>query len=271
MILISYNRDTRTIHMTSFLRDTLVPINPRGTLWNRINSLYYTGGPGRIINTFNNLFSLDIQRYAAVRFSGVFELVDAFGGLELHLSAEEAAVINRIFPDFDSVSEGSNILNGRQVLAYSRIRIIDNDIERSQRQRNVLRNALDKVLDTSSIFDVFAMGNFILDNVQTNVPLHEMITIGLELFIGSRPTVQELRIPVDESFNHGRFFDAYILTIDFEENITALHEFIYSCAFGVNFPNFTLPDAVQPLTEPAEEDGDGEDLNSPDEHLPDFP
>ncbi|MCL2293281.1 MAG: LCP family protein [Spirochaetes bacterium] len=258
MILISYNRDTRTIHLTSFMRDILIPVNPGGTLWNRLNSLHAVGGPGRTINVLNNLFSLDIQRYAVVRFSGVFELVDALGGLELNLTADEAAVINGIFPDFAPVSEGLNLLNGRQVLAYSRIRVIDNDFVRTQRQRYVLSTLIDELLDTTSIGDIITIANFVLDHVETNVPLSEIITLGFDLLTGSRPVVKELRIPVDGSFNHGRFYGAYILAIDFMENVAALHEFIYassadiSSPADVSAPDVTLYDMEQEAALPAE-------------------
>ena len=242
IILISYNRDTRVIKLTSFMRDMLVPSNLAGTFWNRINATHKIGGPGRTINVINNIFSLDIQRYAVVRFSGVFPLVDALGGLDLYLTAAEAYLINRIFPDFESVSAGYNLLNGRQVLAYTRIRIIDNDFVRTQRQRNVLRSIINKVFDTLNISDIFSITAFVLDHVETNVPLSEIISIGLELFTGPRPDVKEFRLPIDDSFSHGRFYDAYILAIDFEKNITALHEFVYGSAVGVRFPYFQMPE-----------------------------
>ena len=247
MILLSYNRDTRIISLTSFMRDILVPINPDGTYWNRLNSMHATGGPGRTINLINRLFSLNIQRYVAVRFSGVFELVDALGGLELELTGAEAAVINRIFPDFDPVCEGLNHLNGRQVLAYSRMRVIDSDFVRTQRQRYVMRAIIDKILDTTNISDIFTLAAFALDHVETNIPLNEILTIVWDMFSGSRPVIEELRIPVVGSFNHGLYYGAYILIIDFTENITALHKHVYGSAAGARIPNFTLPYITQPI------------------------
>ncbi|MCL2007563.1 MAG: LCP family protein [Treponema sp.] len=253
IILISYNRDTKVINLTSFMRDTLVPISLTSTYWNRINTMYAIGGPGRTINLINNLFSLDIQRYAVVRFTGVFALVDALGGLEMYLRADEAIVLNRIFPEFDQVSEGVNLLNGRQVLAYSRMRVIDHDLARTQRQRNVLRSILNKILDTNNIGDILAIATFALGRLQTNVSLDEIIAIGFELFSGSRPIVEELRIPIDGSFLPARYNGANIFVIDFEENIIALHESIYGNAAGVWIPEFTLPGIVQFDNEPAVE------------------
>ena len=253
MILISYNRDSRTISLTSFMRDVLVPISLTSSYWNRINTMHAIGGPGRAINLLNNLFSLDIQRYAVVRFTGVFMLIDALGGLELYLRDDEAAVINRIFPDFDEVSAGYNLLNGRQVLAYSRMRIVDHDLARTQRQRNVLSAILYKVLDTHSIRDIISIVTFALDHVETNIPLSELISIGMDLFTGPRPIIEELRIPIDGSFNHARYNGANIFIMDFGENITALHESIYNSADGVWLPDFTLPYLEWPATEPTEE------------------
>ena len=256
LILISFNRDTRVINLTSFMRDILVPNSLDSNYWNRINFLYSIGGPGRTINLINSIFSLNIQRYAVVRFSGVFALVDALGGLDLYLAEDEASLLNRIFPDFDPVSEGNNTLNGRQVLAYSRMRILDNDLIRTQRQRNVLISILYQILDTRNIGEVFTIANFTLDHVETNVSLTEVIPLGMELFAGSRPRVEELRIPIDDTFNHGIFHEAYIITIDFEENIRALHEFIYGSADNVDIPVFTLPEMDRIEAEPEEEQED---------------
>ena len=245
IILISYNRDTHVISLTSFMRDILIPSSHNGTYWNRINLMHALGGPGRTINHLNELFSLDIQRYAVVRFSGVFALVDALEGLELFLSAPEALMINRIFPDYHPLEPGINVLDGRQVLAYSRLRAIDNDLVRTQRQRNVLRGLLEKVLDSRNVGHIFTMAAFALDHVETNIPLHEIIRWGAEIFSGPRPEVEELRIPIDGSFGHALFNEAYILTIDFEENIMALHDGIYG-----NTEDLWIPEIVWPRLDP---------------------
>ena len=252
IILISYNVETRVIKLVSFMRDILVPSGLGAAHWNRINIMHALGGPGRIINLINNLFYLDIQRYAVVRFSGVFALVDALEGLEMNLTEAEAVVLNRIFPDYEPVFEGNNVLDGRQVLAYSRIRAIDNDRIRTQRQRNVLTSLFNKVLDTKDIADIFSVAAFILDHVHTNVSLSELLAISLDLFTGERPVLEELRIPIDGSYNHGIFNSAYILTIDFRKNITTLHDFIYDSALDVEIHNFRLPNVERVESVPFE-------------------
>jgi LCP family protein required for cell wall assembly len=241
MILLSYHRDSRELYITSFMRDTLVPTTLEGTKWGRINSIYAAGGPGRAINVLNNLFSLDVQKYAIVRFNSVFALVDELGGLEIELTQAEARVINGIFPEYGTVKEGSNLLNGRQGLAYSRMRKIDSDLNRTARQRNVLRVTFNRGLETKSIKDMETLARFMFDNVETNIPLSEILTMGYEVLTGPKPTVKEFRVPVDGSFNYGRYYGANILTLDFRKNITALHEYIYGSSAGVRIPNFKAP------------------------------
>jgi len=258
LILISYNRDTRTIYLTSFMRDMFVPTNMSGGSWNRINSIYSAGGPGRAINVLNHLFSLDMQRYAVVRFASVFALVDQLNGLEINMNAAEARVISRIFPEFGAVTEGVNLLNGRQVLAYARMRNVDayGDINRTMRQRYVLKVALDKVLDSKNIADLITLAGFALDNIETNVPLDEILTIGYELFTGPKPTVEEMRLPIDNSYNFARYYGASVIPFDFRKNITALHENIYGSAAGVRIPSYKLPSMDAPTTQGG---GDEED------------
>ena len=258
MILVTFDRDARTICLTSFMRDMLVPTALDGGSWNRINSMYRTGGPGRAINVMNNLFSLDIQRYIVVRFASVFALVDLLDGMELTLKAKEANVISNIFPEFGRVSEGPNLLNGRQVLAYSRMRKIDSDLNRTERQRYVVRTTMEKVLETRNIGELLTLAGFALENIETNIPLDEIITLGYELFTGDRPTVKEMRIPIDNSFSYGRYYGASILTIDFARNIKALHEFAYGSSAGVRIPNFTRP-ALDPPGGDVEDEDDEDD------------
>ncbi|MCL2164804.1 MAG: LCP family protein [Oscillospiraceae bacterium] len=248
IILISYNRDTHTVHLTSFMRDTLVPNSLTGGSWNRINRPYADGGPGKAINIMNYLFSLDIQRYVIINFSGVFELVDRLGGLDIELTGTEAKVISNIFPEYGKVTEGFNHLNGRQTLAYARMRKIDSDLYRTARQRNVLKTALLKVLETNNIDGFIALMNFALEYVETNIPLDEIITMGYEVFSQGKPEIAEFRVPIDNSYRHASYYGASVLVMDFPTNIRALHQFLFGNTDNVKNTNFGSPSSYGPKT-----------------------
>ena len=87
LIVVSYNKKTGAIKMISILRDSLVPIEGRG--WNRINAAYSFDGVGLAVNTVNQLFDLDIQRFVVVDFNGVTDFIDKAGGVTISLTQKE--------------------------------------------------------------------------------------------------------------------------------------------------------------------------------------
>ena len=159
----------------------------------------------------------------------------------MELREDEAEVVNRIFPEFEPLTEGSNSMNGRQVLAYVRMRMWDGrgDFGRTARQRYVLRTVIDRVLESRSFSEIITMANYAINHIETNITMDELISVALDLYLGDKPTVRELRLPEHGAYTHAIFNDQAVLIVNFEKNITALHEFVYACAKGVNILNFT--------------------------------
>ena len=67
-------------------------------------------------------------------------------------------------------------LNGRQALAYARIRKIDSDWERTNRQRKVLVAMMDKMRGTNAM-QLLQLGMTLQQYVETNMTLEEIISI----------------------------------------------------------------------------------------------
>ncbi len=101
MILTVDNKHEK-LKMTSILRDTRVPIEGESLTgeyidhWEtKINAAYEKGGPELAIRTLNRNFGLNIFDYVTVNFSNMAVIVDAFGGVDVELTAEEVREINR--------------------------------------------------------------------------------------------------------------------------------------------------------------------------------
>ena len=161
--------------MTSLVRDTYVEIGDRG--FDKLNHAYAFGGPELAIQTINKNFDLNIEDYVTVDFWAVEKIIDAVGGVEVDVSNEEFPLVNGYLselnansPEGDYVSEitktGMQTLNGRQAVAYMRIRYVgDGDFERMQRQREVMQVALGK-LDSISLTNALDMVNDLLSTVK---------------------------------------------------------------------------------------------------------
>ncbi len=101
IMIFTVDNKHRKLKMTSILRDSKVPIegetlNGEYMNWDtKINAAYFYGGPELAIRTINQNFGLGIENYVTINFAHMASIVDAFGGVDIELSAEEAREINR--------------------------------------------------------------------------------------------------------------------------------------------------------------------------------
>ena len=138
MILCSYNPNTNEVSLISFLRDLYVSI-PGGYSNNRLNEAYAFGGFPLLYKTLEQNFGVKIDGGVEVDFGGFTELIDLIGGVDIYLTAKEAPYVAT------SCKEGMNHLNGRKALNYARIRKIDSDFGRTNRQRTLILAVFDKL------------------------------------------------------------------------------------------------------------------------------
>ena len=134
MMLVHLDFDHSAIAAVTFARDMFIE-NDRGTQ-SKINTIVRNQNEDALVQALEQNFGLEIDGWFRVNFSSVVSIVDAMGGAEVTLTAEEARYIDNVagtYPD-SPMSEGTCRLNGAQALTYARCRKLDNDIGRGQRQ-----------------------------------------------------------------------------------------------------------------------------------------
>lgn len=236
MILISINKKTKTITATSILRDIYLQIP--GKKNNRINAAYSLGGADLLMDTIEQNFKLEVNRYASVDFFAFIDIVDAIGGVTLDVSEKEIPVINNYVSEInrlngeeeslDNLTEpGTLLLNGKQALGYARNRYIgNNDFERTARQRRVLEQVFLKTKDLG-LLELSSLMNKLLPQVTTNLTQGEIFSMILSLPSYAKYDLQQWSIPVNGSYSNLRIEGMAVLGIDFERNIGELQRRIY--------------------------------------------
>lgn len=200
MVLLTFNKNTGVIYMTSFLRDMYVQIP--GYPDNRINAAYALGGMNLAEKTVELNFGVPIDGTVSVDFFRFPEIVDMLGGLEITLTQEEADYLNRrgnwgLGPDVCdwTLTAGVNRMTGEQCLAYSRIRELGSDVARVSRQHNVLMAMLGKVKDMP-ITEAMGLLDQFLPMVSTNMTNQQILTHAFSLFpMLSDSEIRTQRIP----------------------------------------------------------------------------
>jgi len=207
LILCSINTNTKKLVMTSFLRDMWVQIPGKngGTYGERINTAYPVGGLTRLTDTLKLNFGVVVDHSVEIDFAGFKEIVDALGGVEIELTAAEAKHMNDQYGWGKRLSAGLRNLNGEEALAYARIRSIDSDIARSNRQRTVLMKLFEKV-KTMNLSEANKLVNAFVPLVTTDMTNSEIISYVVELL----PLLPELevitqRIPAGDATTDGYY------------------------------------------------------------------
>ena len=185
-IIASINIDTNEIHLTSVLRDLYVYFEVDGKgHYGKINAAASMGGMKCYINTIERYYKIAINNYAVVNFNSFPKIIDELGGVSIKITSAEINEINNHPKTYGGVTikqtfegtEGKMVLNGEQALAYCRIRHIDSDGARANRQKTVL-NALLKKMSNSGTIDTVKTVNKLADYVYTGYNKKELISIG---------------------------------------------------------------------------------------------
>ncbi len=238
MILVSINRETKKIIMTSIMRDIYCTIPGVGN--NRINAAYACGGAPLLLTTMEYNLGIHVDDYAVINFYGFMDAVNAVGGVEMEVTAAEIKEMNswmenmnvlvREDRDADKLNEsdaGTILLNGKQALIFSRIRYTgDSDFERTSRQRRVLTGLMKKA-KSLSLPELNDLMNTVLPCITTNLTQGKVLSLLLHSkeYLGYQ--VISARIPADGSWNSINIRGMAVLKIDFSENMDYWYELVY--------------------------------------------
>lgn len=214
MILCTFNKQTKQLIMTSFLRDLYVEIP--GYHSNRINAAYAAGGMSLLDKTLEKNFGVYIDGNVEVDFNQFSDIVNLLGGVEIELRQDEADFINE--ETGSTLSQGVHTLNGDQALAYTRIRKLDadGDFSRTNRQRKVISALLD-AYKGSNLTTVLSLVTKILPMITTDMSSIELMGHALELFpMLSGAELVSQRVPADGMYTNQTIDGMAVLVADMD-------------------------------------------------------
>lgn len=243
-IIASINVDTGKIHLTSILRDLFVyyEVNGEGH-YGKINESASMGGMNTYITTLERYYKISIDNYAVVNFASFPKIIDALGGVEVALTNAEVYEVNShpvryahaTLPEAQFDAEGNPAkvkLAGEQALAYCRIRKIDSDNARADRQKTVLHALFDKMKGSGTL-DAVKVVNQLSQYTKTGYTKKELISIGnLALrdgWLGYK--IETANVPAPENCKGGQKFSVapgnWIWLADIPKDANELQTLIY--------------------------------------------
>ena len=224
IMVLTVDNKHKKLKITSILRDSYVSIegeNSNGVhvdYMDKINAAYAEGGYELAIRTLNRNFGLNIMDYVTIDFTDTAAIVDAFGGVEISLTAEEKWEINQnlwnlsqetegLIKDSDFLADANGqvvdlagaeysdsveLLNGNQAVAYGRIRNIGYDYQRVERQQIVFKALMNRVTQLS-FGEYPSLISQLMPYCETSLDLTD--AIGMTPILTSDFTIETISIP----------------------------------------------------------------------------
>ena len=239
IIIVSVDKNNNIVKLTSILRDSYVAIE--GHKNQKITHAYAFGGAELAIKTINQNFGMNITDYATINFYKLADAIDILGGIDIEVTEAERKHLNDIGddenPDFSYLDEAGTVhLNGEQAVVYARLRKIDSDVARSNRQRKVIEALIVQAKKVSPA-KYAEMVRTMMSLCETSLSFSEIMSFAP--MITKDITIQTLTIPGDEENAIGGMYDgAWVWRYDLSEATQHIHEFIYG------EPLDTVPDSV---------------------------
>lgn len=233
MMLLSIDTNNKQLKLTSFLRDTYIEIP--GYKWRKLNAAQSRGGTQLLVDTLEYNYKIDIDNYMLVNFDMFITIIDSLGGIDVEVTEKEAKYINSkdhmtsveasAFPE-DIQSGPSVHLTGAQALWYSRIRYLDSDFMRTQRQRKVITAIVNKA--KSNPADVVGMLDDIMPMIKTDLSSDELMSLGMSAPKYISYTIAQQQIPANNTYKSEKKNGESVLTINLDKNREILSDFIYN-------------------------------------------
>lgn len=220
MLIASIHVKTGEVKLTSLVRDMWIEDIPVIHWKNRINAANTFGGPLLAIKTVNEMLGLNIERYCSVNFRGFKNIIDSLGGVTVVLSGAEARIVGI------SGRDEPLLMNGEQALSYVRIRELDDNFGRNNRQRKLL-NALLVSAKQGQLDQVLNAVTHAFRAMDTNITMPEIVKL-IPIILKNSGDAAMLSLPRPGEYYGKMMYDTMSVVIfDKEKTRQGAHEFIY--------------------------------------------
>lgn len=225
MMLLSIDRANKKLKLTSFLRDSWVYIPDHG--YAKLNASCSWGGAQLVMDTLEYNFNVKIDHYVLVDFDMFKNIVNKLGGITVEVTEKEAKYLrNDVHLD---IQAGEAVkLDGNEALWYCRIRYLDSDFMRTQRQRKVISAIIDKAKGTP-IPTLVKLVQEILPDVETDMKQGELMRLAGGAAVSyMRYDLEQMRVPADGTWKNKTIKGQSALSLDIEKNQKLFHDFLYT-------------------------------------------
>lgn len=250
-LIVNLNVENGDIEIISIYRDLYLSVTD-GNSYDKLNSAYRRGGPEAAVKVLNKSLDLNITNFFAFNWKAVADGIELLGGIDLDISKAEYKYMNAfvhetcIATGIDAKnpaahyikSAGMQHLDGVQAVAYGRLRLMDSDFQRVDRQKEVIMLCLQKA-KTLDIPTLRMILEAVLPQIAYEFDMNEMVSllriIRNVTIVESTSCPETSNVVTMDMGNSG----ACVVPINLEKAVIKLHKILF------NEEDYTVSTAVK--------------------------
>lgn len=205
LVLATFNEKAKSIKLLSIPRDSYVYIPERGKE-DKITHAHAFGGPAATIETVEELFDIPIDYYVRMNFNAFIDVVDALGGVEVEVPYDLSEMDSQDRKGAIKLTKGLQELNGEEALALARTRKHDSDIQRGERQQEILKAIINKALSAKGITKYADVIEAVGDNMATDLSFDDLKSFFDYAVAGTSLQIETLSIKGENSYIGGVYY-----------------------------------------------------------------
>lgn len=233
IVILTIDKKHKKIKLTSIARDTYVSVD--GHSKDKLTHAYAYGKSQLAVKTLNQNFDLEIKDYVTMNFFGLARVIDYIGGVTVDVDEKEMKELNQnIFSEMrylgvecpDLTSAGTQLLSGPQAVCYARIRHTDSDIERGNRQKEVLM-AMFAAVKKMNPLKLPKVAKMAVSECETSLTENDIMSLGLWAVFCS-PEFEQLSIPNENVPSSGKIINGvWYYVYDLNTAKKEIRDYIY--------------------------------------------
>ncbi|MDO4326522.1 MAG: LCP family protein [bacterium] len=232
IMICNIDMGTGEIKLVSVFRDTYLNINDKNS-YRKINAAYFDGGPTQAVKALNKNLDLNIEDYITFNWTSVIHAINILDGVDIEINSKELHYLNAFITETVKATgigstqiqkTGVVHMDGVQAVAYGRLRLMDSDYVRTERQKIVVKAAFEKA-KKANLAKLNELAGNILADVSTSmdwsdaIPLIENIS---KFYLGD-----SLGFPMARGEMRYKGGD-YVVPQTLESNVIELHQFLFA-------------------------------------------
>ncbi|MCL2818087.1 MAG: LCP family protein [Clostridiales bacterium] len=235
LLLLSIDRRTATLKLTSILRDSWVRF-PNGS-YKKINeaTVGNAGGGALAARVVSENFGVRVDHYMLLSFNAFEKIINAIGGIsvpitqrEINFLARETRLgrqIGKAEMERQMARNGVVKLNGIQALIFVRIRYVDDDFMRAGRQRIMLDAVMGRI--KRNPLRLIPLAVSAVPEIHSSVSRLDAALLAMQAPAFAFFSLEQHQLPAPGTFRNSTRGGLFIFDLDIAENGRLLRKFIY--------------------------------------------